>query len=141
MADFREQITNFHKCVTFKLWVLDWYKHVCFQLMTSARRRRTCVMPTQTVSTCWLAISVPVIPGTRAMGGPVLVCKHKQIPVCKQSNTKQQQQNSLHTYIHTYHAYMVVRAFAHGAMGRRIDPSGSGPIELFLVQASAPRLV
>ena len=34
----------------------------------------------------------------------------------------------------------VVRAFAHGAMGRRIDPS-SGPIELFLVPASAPRLV
>ena len=33
------------------------------------------------------------------------------------------------------------RAFAHGAMGRRIDPSWSGPIELFLVPASAPRLV
>ena len=35
----------------------------------------------------------------------------------------------------------VVRAFTHGAMGRRIDPSWSGPIELFLVPASAPRLV
>ena len=35
----------------------------------------------------------------------------------------------------------VVRAFAHGAMGRRIDPSWGGPIELFLVPASAPRLV
>ena len=35
----------------------------------------------------------------------------------------------------------VVRAFAHGAMGRRIDPSWDGPIELFLVPASAPRLV
>ena len=35
----------------------------------------------------------------------------------------------------------VVRAFAHGAMGRRIDPSWGGPIELFLVLASAPRLV
>ena len=35
----------------------------------------------------------------------------------------------------------VVRAFAHGAMGRRIDPSWSGPIELFLVPASAPLLV
>ena len=35
----------------------------------------------------------------------------------------------------------VVRAVAHGAMGRRIDPSWGGPIELFLVQASAPRLV
>ena len=35
----------------------------------------------------------------------------------------------------------VVRAFAHGAMGRRIDPSWGGPIKLFLVPASAPRLV
>ena len=33
------------------------------------------------------------------------------------------------------------QAFAHGAMGRRIDPSWGGPIELFLVPASAPRLV
>ena len=32
-------------------------------------------------------------------------------------------------------------AFAHGAVGRRIDPSWAGPIELFLVSASAPRLV
>ena len=29
----------------------------------------------------------------------------------------------------------VVRAFAHGVMGRRIDPSWGGPIELFLVQS------
>ena len=35
----------------------------------------------------------------------------------------------------------MVRAFAHGAMGRRIDPSWGGPIELFLVPATAPRLV
>ena len=35
----------------------------------------------------------------------------------------------------------MVRAFAHGAMGRRIDPSCGEPIELFLVPASAPRLV
>ena len=35
----------------------------------------------------------------------------------------------------------VVKAFAHGAMGRRINPSLGGPIELFLVPASAPRLV
>ena len=35
----------------------------------------------------------------------------------------------------------VVRAFAHGAMGRRIDPPWGEPIELFLVPASAPRLV
>ena len=34
----------------------------------------------------------------------------------------------------------MVRAFAHGAMGCRIDPSWGGPIELFLVPASAPRL-
>ena len=27
----------------------------------------------------------------------------------------------------------MVRAFAHGAMGRRIDPSWGGPIELFLL--------
>ena len=32
----------------------------------------------------------------------------------------------------------MVRVFAHGAMGRRIDPSWGGPIELFLVPASAP---
>ena len=35
----------------------------------------------------------------------------------------------------------VVRVFAHGALGRRIDPSWGEPIELFLVPASAPRLV
>ena len=35
----------------------------------------------------------------------------------------------------------MVRAFAHGAMGRRIDPSWSVPIELFLVPASVPQLV
>ena len=34
----------------------------------------------------------------------------------------------------------MVRAFAHRAMGRRIDPSWGGPIELFLVPASVPRL-
>ena len=33
------------------------------------------------------------------------------------------------------------RAFAHGAMGRRIFQSWGGPTELFLVPASAPRLV
>ena len=32
----------------------------------------------------------------------------------------------------------MVRAFAHGAMGRRIDPSWGGPIELFPVPDSAP---
>ena len=29
----------------------------------------------------------------------------------------------------------VVQAFAHGAMGRRIDPSSGEPIELFLVSS------
>ena len=33
------------------------------------------------------------------------------------------------------------RVFAHDAMDRRIDPSWGGPIELFLVPASAPRLM
>ena len=32
----------------------------------------------------------------------------------------------------------MVRAFAHGAMGRRIDPSWGEPTELFLIPASAP---
>ena len=35
----------------------------------------------------------------------------------------------------------MVRAFAHGAIGHRIDPSWVGHIELFLIPASAPRLV
>ena len=35
----------------------------------------------------------------------------------------------------------VVRVFAHGAMGRWIDPSWGGPFELFLVPANDPRLV
>ena len=35
----------------------------------------------------------------------------------------------------------VVRVFAQGEMGRRINPSWGGPIELFLIPASAPRLV
>ena len=37
--------------------------------------------------------------------------------------------------------FFAAGAFAHGAVGRRIDPSWGGPIELFLVPASAPRLV
>ena len=35
----------------------------------------------------------------------------------------------------------MVIVFAHGAMGHRIDPSWVGPIQLFFVPASAPRLV
>ena len=35
----------------------------------------------------------------------------------------------------------VVRAFVHGAMGRRIDALWGGPIELFLIPAGAPQLV
>ena len=37
--------------------------------------------------------------------------------------------------------YLRGKTFAYGAMVRRIDPSLGGPIELFLVPASAPRLV
>ena len=46
-------------------------------------------------------------------------------------------------FLHTpgSRTYLRGRAFAHGAMGRRIDPSLGEPIELFLVPASAPRLV
>ena len=32
----------------------------------------------------------------------------------------------------------MVRVFAHGAMGRQIDPPWGGPIKLFLDPASAP---
>ena len=32
----------------------------------------------------------------------------------------------------------MVTVFAHGAIGRRIDPSWGGPIELVLVPASVP---
>ena len=35
----------------------------------------------------------------------------------------------------------VVTAFAHGTMGRKVNPSWGGPIELFLVPATALRLV
>ena len=47
--------------------------------------------------------------------------------------------------VHVKHSYppcsSVVKAFAHGAMGRRINSSWRGPIEVFLVPASAPQLV
>ena len=46
-----------------------------------------------------------------------------------------------HAYNKGARCSSVVRAFTYGAMGRRIDPSWGGPIELFLVPASAPRLV
>ena len=35
----------------------------------------------------------------------------------------------------------MVRAFTHGVMGHRIDPSWGEPIQLFLGSAGAPRLV
>ena len=34
--------------------------------------------------------------------------------------------------------HWLIIVIAHGAMGRRIDPSWGGPIELFRVPASAP---
>ena len=37
--------------------------------------------------------------------------------------------------------YLRGRAFAHGAMGRQIDPSWGGPIELFLVPAVTKAVV
>ena len=37
--------------------------------------------------------------------------------------------------MYVFHVFMV-RAFAHGAICRRIDPSWGGPIEIFLVPAS-----
>ena len=61
--------------------------------------------------------------------------------------------NCFYLMIHSTHCYLclygiggarcssVIRTFAHGAMGRRIDPSWGGPIELFLVPASAPQFV
>ena len=39
------------------------------------------------------------------------------------------------------HQLGVEPLIAHGAMDRRIDPSRGGPIELFLIPASALRLV
>ena len=47
-----------------------------------------------------------------------------------------------HEYAHPSMAaqlgYEEERDVAHGAMGHRINPSWGGPIELFLVPASAP---
>ena len=39
--------------------------------------------------------------------------------------------------LHGVKCSSVVRAFAHGAMGRRICPSWGGPVELFFDPASA----
>ena len=59
-------------------------------------------------------------------------------------------QNSTYVFncsLHSFNMYggarcsSLVRAFAHGAMSRRIDPSWGGPIELFFVPASAPQLI
>ena len=46
----------------------------------------------------------------------------------------------LNSYINRARCSSVVRAFAHGSMGCQIEIYGE-PIELFLVPASAPRLV
>ena len=57
-------------------------------------------------------------------------------------NTNEAEREKLfHSLVRGARCSSVVRAFAHGAMGRQIDPSWSGPIELFLVPVSAPRLV
>ena len=49
----------------------------------------------------------------------------------------------IHIYLHLFLAQCssVVRAFAHGAINHQIDISWGGPIELFLIPASALRLV
>ena len=60
---------------------------------------------------------------------------------CEVENKKKSNLGCGHAHIQGSRCSSVVRAFAHGAMGRRIDPSWGGPIELFLVLASAPRLV
>ena len=59
---------------------------------------------------------------------------------CSTTGTKEHF-NYLHLEIQGAGYSSVVRAFAHVAMGRRIDPSWGGPIELFLVPASAPAVV
>ena len=48
---------------------------------------------------------------------------------------------NISTHLEGVRCSSVVMPFAHGAMGRRIDPSCGEPIELFLVPASAPQLV
>ena len=49
--------------------------------------------------------------------------------------------NSYFSTVFVARCSSVVRTIANGAMGRPIDPSWGGPIELFLVPASVPRLV
>ena len=44
--------------------------------------------------------------------------------------------NAMFSLLNRVRCSSVVRAFAHGAMGRRIDPSWGGSIELFLIPAS-----
>ena len=58
-------------------------------------------------------------------------------PSCHDGDRVRNQRLLFKTYCNLY----LFTAFAHDAMGRRIDPSWGEPIELFLVPASAPRLV
>ena len=75
---------------------------------------------------CWCAdLQGNKIPGTVKADAQYTDCVTGKCPVCGPGAR----------------CSSVVRAFAHGAMGRRIDPSWGGPIELFLVSASASRLV
>ena len=46
-----------------------------------------------------------------------------------------------YSYLYWSRCSSVVKSFAYGSMGRRIDLSLGGPNELFLVPASVPRLV
>ena len=64
-------------------------------------------------------------------------------PCCTSGRQEGKEQKMIYDVRHYYYGLgarcsSVVRAFAHGAMGHRIDPSWGGLIELFLVPASAP---
>ena len=56
--------------------------------------------------------------------------------IYKMAETAEQNINIAIFYILKPNQDRGARVFAYGAMGRRIDPSWGGPIELFLVPAS-----
>ena len=93
-------------------------------------RARVCV--------CWgggvllfLFVCFPLITSTTQVHSKDMITRH---------NINRDITNAFHTKIGARCSSMV-RAFAQGAMSRRIDLSWGGPIELSLVPASAPRLV
>ena len=76
---------------------------------------------------------------TRCLGTNIWSClmqgRMKSVPLALESNSRYFASNI------ELSGSSVVRPFAHGAMGRQVDPSWGGHIELFLIPASAPRLV